>query len=137
MALPVIGLDHFSAGRNLTPTPDDAVDDLAKLLREQQQDVSQFDDTITDAESPYDALATDGVIGVDTTSAVATVNLPLAASVPKGKRITVQDVGGDASSNAITIAASGADTLNGVSSISTDYGRAEAISDGAADWYCA
>ena len=134
MARDTIGLDHFSGGKNITPTPDDGVDDLAKLLREQQQDAKAHV-AVDDTGSPYAALATDVIIGVDTNTAVVTVNLPLAADVPAGKMVIVHDEGGNATANAITIAASGGDSLNGVSSIAADDGRAIFYGDGVSAWY--
>jgi hypothetical protein len=136
MARELIGLDHFSGGRNVTPTPDDSVDDLAKLLREQQQDVKARK-TLVAGDSPYDILLSEVIVGVDTGAGAVTVNLPLANSVPEGKTVIIQDEGNNAGTNAITIAASGTDTLVGVASIAADDGRASAYSNGVDTWYCA
>jgi hypothetical protein len=136
MARAVIELDHFSGGRNITPTPDLDVDDLAKLLREQQQDVKQRT-VIVVGDSPYPALETDGIVGVDSSGGAITVNLPLAADVPEGKTIIIQDEGSNATAANITIAASGTDTLVGVAAITADDGRATAYSNGVDTWYCA
>lgn len=136
MARQTIGLDHFSAGRNITPTSDPEVSDLGKLLREQQQDVKART-TIVVGDSPYTALEADVVVGVDSSGGAITVNLPLAADVPAGKMVIVQDEGNNAGTANITIAASGADTLVGVASIAADDGRATAYSDGVDTWYCA
>lgn len=136
MARETIGLDHFSGGRNITPTSDPGVSDLGKLLREQQQDVKARTE-IAFADTPYTVLESDVVVGVDTGGGAVTVNLPLAADVPAGKMVIVQDEGNNAGTNAITLAASGADTLVGVASIAADDGRATAYSDGVDTWYCA
>lgn len=136
MSKALIALDHFTGQRNITPTPDTTQSDLARLIREQQQD-AKGRRTIDDTDTPYDALVDDVIVGVDTTSAVVTVNLPLAASVPEGKMITIQDEGGNAGANAITVAKTGSDTLAGASTIGANYGRVSAYSNGVDTWYCA
>lgn len=136
MARTTIGLDHFSGGRHVTPTPDDSVDDLAKLLKEQQQD-AKARVAVAFADTPYDILANDVIVGVDTAGGAVTANLPLAASVPEGKVVIVQDEGNNAATANITIAASGGDTLVGTAVISADDGRLTAYCDGVDTWYSA
>ena len=137
MARTTIGLNHFDGGRNVTPSSDDGEDDLAKLLREQQQDVKAVNHNVAFADTPYDMLETEVIVGVDTTGGAVTVNLPLAASMPAGKMYIVQDVANNAATNNITIAKTGADTLVGVSAIVADDGRATVYSDGVDTWYSA
>jgi len=81
----------------------------------------------------YTLTEFDQVVGVDTSSKAITITLP---SVPKsGKIYTIKDVGGNATTNPITITpASG--TIDGVASltINTNYGKVNLITDGM-NWY--
>lgn len=63
-----------------------------------------------------------------------TVTLPLASSLTVGKEFLIQDESGSASSNNVTIAASGADTISGASSyiITGDYEGVDILCDGVA-----
>jgi trimeric autotransporter adhesin len=67
-----------------------------------------------DSIATFTALVTDRIIGVTrTTTGTALINLPSAALYPSGYQITIMDEGLNASTNNITIDASGTQTING------------------------
>jgi len=73
---------------------------------------------------------------VDTTGGAVTVTLPSPA-LEGGLAIVVQDVGGSALANNITVARFGSEKINGQASskvLSTAYGRLTFYSNGT-DWY--
>ena len=83
----------------------------------------------------YTITGDDCVVGVDTTSAAVTVTLD-SDLVAAGRIIIVKDVGGNAATNAITIATEGSETIDGnaTATISTAYGVVRLISDGT-NWF--
>lgn len=83
----------------------------------------------------YTTKETDVIIGVDTTSAAVTVTLAT-ETVTKGRVVIVADEGGNAGTNAITIATEGSETIDGsaTASISTNYGAVRLYSDGS-NWF--
>jgi hypothetical protein len=86
------------------------------------------------SEGPVSAIY-NGLIRVDTTAEPITVNLPRAMPA-RGERVVVKDVGGNADTNAITIAATGEDTVEGAASITINANRGSAIlvCDGYGAW---
>jgi hypothetical protein len=93
----------------------------------------------TFSNANYTALTTDKVISqIGTLSAARAVTLPLAANVPAGYTIIIQDVSGTVTSpNALQVARNGSDTINGASTtrnIQKPYGREIYISDGVSNW---
>ncbi len=80
---------------------------------------------------PYTILPTDNVVGA-TTGSPKTLTLPDAATVGAGWQVTVKDTSGGGSTNNLTIAAAGANTIDGVSSkaINTAYGVLKVMSTG-------
>ena len=83
----------------------------------------------------HTVLPEETLIAADTTSSALTVTLPL--DLPAGSVVVIQDEGGNAGTLNITIAAGSGNTLQGVSSIASHYGRAVAYCDGAGTWYSA
>jgi hypothetical protein len=75
----------------------------------------------TDNAAP---AATDHFIGVDTTTKEVTITLPSTATVAEGKIFLIKDEGGNAGTNNIVIATTGATTIDGNSlvKITSDYG---------------
>jgi hypothetical protein len=86
------------------------------------------------SSTPYDILASDDIVIVDTDTIgeTATVNLPLAANNPR-KRFTIKNRGG---TYEVTVARSGSDTIEGADADytvpTTEGGRF--LSDGTDDW---
>lgn len=79
-------------------------------------------------------LSEDFLYPVDATAAPVTVTLPLAANY-QYKKFCVKKI--DASANAVTIAASGSDTIDGDSSVSlaAQYDSGFLVSDGVSKWF--
>lgn len=73
--------------------------------------------------SPYAPLPTDSVLYVDSTGGPVVINMPLAVA-RGGLALTIKDVGGSASTNNITINASGAETIDSITPmlIASDFG---------------
>ena len=67
----------------------------------------------TFVNSDYSVTTTDYYIGVDSTSNIVKVTLPVATSMLDGQTIIVKDEGGSANANNITISGSAADTIDG------------------------
>lgn len=88
---------------------------------------------------PYTANTTltedNVVVEVDTSGGVVTVTLD-ASIATDGAWVVVNDVGGSAGTNAVTINTSGSGTINGATSISisNNYGAVTLYSDGT-QWY--
>jgi hypothetical protein len=72
------------------------------------------------------------VVLVDTNAEAVTVTISSGATAA-ARQLTVVDIGGNASSNAITLAGDGS-SIKGKSSITTNYGQARLVSDGE-DWF--
>lgn len=84
----------------------------------------------------YSALLTDYVIGIASTAAVYSVNLPKASLAGTGKAYIVKDIGGSATSNNITIDPSGSELIDGqtTATLATNYAAYTVICDGT-QWY--
>lgn len=82
-------------------------------------------------DNDYTASTDDVIIGVDTSGGAVTITLPSAGAVA-GKVYVIHDEGGDAGTNAITIATEGSETIDGNSSatINSNYGTLRIYSDG-------
>jgi len=85
--------------------------------------------------SNYTAVTDDYVIGFNTTLASGTVTLATAL-VADGRAVIVKDEGGSASTNFITIATEGAETIDGSTTkqIIGDYGSLTLYSD-STNWF--
>jgi hypothetical protein len=95
---------------------------------------------ITSTESPYTIAATDEFIGVDTTTAVVTVTLPLIAGligVDNYKKFHIVDEGGNSTTNNITVSTTSGDTINKTVSpmiINSDHTSVNLYNDGVSNW---
>ena len=89
------------------------------------------------ADANYAALPTDRNIAITAITAPRTVTLPAASAYPQGTRLTVFDESGAVSAtNTVTIARSGADSVNGGASatLSSAYGVLAVETNGANKW---
>ena len=89
------------------------------------------------ADAAYAAQPADRLVAYTALTAPRTVTLPAAAAVPAGTVLTVVDESGQCSSlAALTLAAAGADTIDGAPAavIALPYGYFALESDGAARW---
>lgn len=97
---------------------------------------SQFNYTgVNDANSAPGVNA--GTVEYTAISAARTVTIPAANTVDAGKRITVVDASGACSAvNTITLARTGADTINGAASavLNSAYGKITISSNGVGKW---
>lgn len=94
------------------------------------QDFTEIDNT----DSPYTVLATDYALHVDTTGGPVTIDL--AAIAGQANRVLlIKDSGGDAAANNITIDASGAETIDGLTTLvlNVDYESVQ-LQGGSAEW---
>lgn len=82
------------------------------------------------------ALLTDYVIGIATTTAAYSVNLPKASLAGTGKAYVIKDIGGSAASNNITIDPDGSELIDGqtTATLSNNYASYTVICDGT-QWY--
>lgn len=83
----------------------------------------------------YTTTANDFIVGVDTTGGAVTITLGSAA-VAAGKVVIINDEGGNAGINNITIATEGSETIDGsaTTTISTDNATVRLYSDGT-NWF--
>lgn len=97
---------------------------------------------LADRYRPYTAVSANAsiddateVVGADSSGGAITVTLDAALHAP-GRVITVTDVGGSSSLNAITVATSGTSTVDGATSgsVAADYGQLRLVSDGT-NWF--
>ncbi len=79
---------------------------------------------VTSGSSPYSMMVNDYFLGVDTSEGTVTINLSTASAAKAGRIIVITDEGGNASVNAITVAASEGETINGSASFSLNTPRA-------------
>lgn len=70
-------------------------------------------------------------------SAARALTLPAAKELFDGDEIVIQDESGAAGTHTITISASGADTIVGTNTISSNYGRRRVIKRGAGKFFAA
>jgi len=84
----------------------------------------------------YTVQEGDYIIGVDTTSSAVTVTIPTALVRKAGYVLIIDDKGGNAGSNNITVATEGSEKIDGAASatISTDYASLALYTDGS-NWY--
>jgi hypothetical protein len=80
------------------------------------------------------SIATSTGIHAVTGTAGATLTLPAVANLEAGWMVIVQDEGGLAGTNNISLAAAGSENLRGTTSITVNYGRLVVYTDGA-DFY--
>ncbi len=90
----------------------------------------------TAVTSTATASVNDRIIGVSASTALD-IRLPAASGYSAGQFFTIKDEGGNASSNNITIKTTGADTIDGVSSIvlESSYGAVNLYSDGTSKFF--
>jgi len=90
---------------------------------------------ITNTDTPYTTVASDRIIGVDSTAGVVTVTLA-SSLVDTPRTILIKDEGGQAASNNITIATEGSETLDGAATVvlNTAYGSAGFYTNGT-NWF--
>src|SRR3712207_6392246 len=90
----------------------------------------------TATAATYTATATDPYIGVTSTAAARTINLPAAATVGAGKTYIVKDESGAAGTNNVTIDPNGSETIDGAATkaISTNYGSLRVVCGGT-NWF--
>ena len=86
----------------------------------------------------YTLSKNDRIVGFDTTGGAVTATLPSAGAVRKGQIYFINDEGGNAATNPITVATEGTETINGnaTDTINTNYGGQGYYSDGS-DWFTA
>ncbi|RLG11856.1 hypothetical protein DRN69_07280 [Candidatus Pacearchaeota archaeon] len=89
----------------------------------------------TSVSSNYTVKDDDYIIGVDTSGGAVTVTIPTAL-LKKGRTLIINDEGGSASSNNITIATEGSEKIDGsaTATISTNNASIGLYSDGS-NWY--
>jgi hypothetical protein len=89
------------------------------------------------SDAAYTVLATDRSVAYTALTAARTVTLPAASAYPTGTALTIFDESGNCSAtNALTIARSGSDTIDGATSasIATAYGHLALESNGSGKW---
>lgn len=89
---------------------------------------------ITVADTPYAVAFNDGAILVDASGGAVTVSLPAASSEP-GRLVHVKKI--DASANAVTVDAAGADLIDGSGTVvlAAQYDAVRLVSDGVSAWW--
>src|SRR5215212_9225105 len=110
----------------------DKTGNLGALLDEMQSGNVKRTATAT----TYTALTTDHYIGVTSTAAARTINLPAAATAGAGKTYIVKDESGAAGTNNITIDGNASETIDGATTkvINSNYGVLRIICDGS-NWF--
>jgi hypothetical protein len=91
-----------------------------------------FSTRVNPISSSYSISDLDQIILVDSTSAVRTVTLPSASTIP-GRRYMIKDWKGTSATHTITIATVSSQTIDGSGSatLTTNYQAMEMVSDGA------
>lgn len=86
--------------------------------------------------SPYTILASDDLIACNH-SAALTLTLPAASAVSEGRKFTIKDESGNASTYNITINRAGSDTIDGETSvvISGNYDSIDIYRGGSGNWH--
>lgn len=80
-----------------------------------------------------DSTVTVAAADTSGTTAIGFV-LPDPTTVPKGRRILIQDIGGNAAAENMPITTNGTATIHGDVLITTDYGAREYVTNGT-DWF--
>ena len=70
-----------------------------------------------EVSTTYTASTTDYYLGIDSTNGTVEIRLPDAAGCSDGQTYVIKDEGGNASTNNITVMASGAQTIDGANSV--------------------
>ena len=83
----------------------------------------------------YTTLNTDGSVLVDASGGARTITLESAGSCPNNRIQIIVKV--DSSANAVTVAAGGSDTINGVATfvLTAQYSSVTLMTDGSASWF--
>ena len=83
----------------------------------------------------YTTTTSEFLVGVDTTSAAVTITLG-SATVTSGRVVIINDEGGSAGTNNITVATEGSETIDGAATqtIAANYGTLRLYSDGT-NWF--
>jgi len=91
---------------------------------------------VTPVSSDYTVEEGDYIVAVDTSSSAVTVTIPTALVKKTGYVLIIDDQGGNAGSNNITVATAGSEKIDGAASatISTNYASIALYSDGS-NWY--
>jgi len=84
----------------------------------------------------YSVLSTDHILSVDTSSAAATITLPVISAVGDGHTVIVKDKSNNSYTNTITLTPSGGNTVDGQSSfvIQSDGAAFVLVANAAGDW---
>jgi len=69
------------------------------------------------SDSPYSVVASDYIIGVNTTGGAVEIDLQAASSAGAGRMLIIKDVGGAAGTNNITIDPNGSEKIDGQSTV--------------------
>jgi len=91
----------------------------------------------TSITSIYTASLTDYYIGVDSTGSTISLRLPDASTMFSGQTYVVKDEGGAANTNAITILASGSQTIDGQNQVllQSPYAALSLYSNGVSKYF--
>jgi hypothetical protein len=135
------GLDFYTQSTKSTPTPprmsiaNSGNVGIGTPTPGTSLDVAgSFGARIETVSSSYSMAATDFAILADAGSGVATITLP-PANTGNGMMVSIKKI--DSSSNAVSVAASGADQIEGETSkaLSAQYSGLTLISDGTSNWF--
>ena len=69
------------------------------------------------SDSPYSVVASDYIIGVNTTGGAVEIDLQAASSAGAGRMLIIKDIGGAAGTNNITIDPNGSEKIDGQSTL--------------------
>ena len=95
---------------------------------------------VNPASSPYTLLEFDDIVGIDVSTGVVSIVLPLISSIGGGnnyKKYTIVDESGNATINNITVLGSGGDTINNNPDgmlITVDHTSITLYSNGTSNW---
>jgi len=101
----------------------------------------------TPSTNSYETLAVSANLGINSidtysyllvdTTVSRTITLPAASAVSNGRFYIIKDVSGQSFANNISIAVTGADTIDGDSSatLSSNYGSWTIVGDGTSEWH--
>jgi hypothetical protein len=129
--------------RDTTPAEVTLVEELTSHLAGVDTQLVTFKrNTINSAASPYTVLDTDHYLGVDTTGGIVVIEVPTSVSGNwSGRILIINDEGGNALTNAITVQVSGGGQIDGAASvpINTNYASVTIVSSGtngaSTQWY--